>query len=469
MMTDRRSSKSNKNNNPNTDAKAHTPLTQAPLTHVKVFMGAFPIMLANGLAPIVSLVDLWVVGNFIGAAALAAIALGVAIYGVFYWGFGFLRMSTAGLSAQANGAGNEHDVQAHLYRAAPMGLLIGIVLLALQGVLVAGLMQFFPAGEGVNEGAKTYLSARLYGLPATLGSLALMGWFIGLARPKRALYMQLVLNLLNVPLSLYFVVKLGWGLFGVGLASALAEWGGFAAGLFLARREILARGGWIKSALSSQSLLNRSALKRLGVANGDIFIRTMSMNIGFLFFARASAAQGQAFLAAYGVLSQFITMIALVLDGIAHVAEAFAGAAFGAKNLQRFDRAVRISFEVSFAFAGVCALLVWFGGPSLIDFITPELSVRQSARDYLPYCALVPLVGFAAWHLDGIYVGVTRTGAMRNGAVAAVLVYLALHFAIVPRLGGAGVWIAFLGYYLARAVTLLPAWPNIRRDMMPNK
>ena len=286
----------------------------AGLTRKGVMLGALPIMLANAGAPIVGFVDTWVIGNYVGKEALASIGLGAVIFGIFYWGFGFLRMSTAGLSAQADGADDQSAVQAHLFRAVPMGFVIGSFLLLLQFLLIPLIMNFFPAESGVANGAHTYVSARLYGLPATLSSIALMGWFIGLARPGRALYMQIVLNVVNAPLSLLFVAHFGWGLFGVGIASAIAEWCGLLAGLVLAAREIKSRGGFDRLAAKLKNLLDMAALKKLGTANSNIFIRTIALTLGFTFFARAATAQGTTFLAGHTVLMQFITMIALILD-----------------------------------------------------------------------------------------------------------------------------------------------------------
>lgn len=435
------------------------------LTRKAVLVGAVPIMLANGLAPLVSLVDIWVIGNYAGKTALAAIGLGTVIFGLFYWGFGFLRMSTSGLSAQADGAHDHHAVQAHLFRAVPMGLCIGLMMFAAQGLIIGALLMIFPAEDMVAQGANSYLKARLWGLPATLASLALMGWFIGLARPKLALYMQIVLNVINAPLSLLFVSSYGWGVFGAGIASAIAEWCGLLAGLVLAALEIHRRGGFERAAIRLKSLLDLKALRALGTANGNIFIRTMALNFGFLFFARAATEQGTLFLAGFAVLMQFITMSALVLDSFANVAEAHVGAAYGAKDEARFDKAVRLTSESAFLFASLCALGIYFGGPSVIDVLTPALDVRQSARTYLPYCALVPLLGAGAWQLDGIFIGITRTGAMRNAGLVAVLIYLGAHIVLEPRFAGAGMWAAFLVYYVARALTMLPAWANIKRDL----
>ncbi len=435
------------------------------LTRKAVLYGALPIMMANAAAPIVGFVDTWVIGNFVGREALAGIGLGAVIFGIFYWGFGFLRMSTAGLSAQADGAKDQCSVQAHLFRAVPMGFAIGVIIFAMQGFLIDGIMQFFPAEPAVDSGARDYLRARIWGLPATLSSIALMGWFIGLARPARALYMQIVLNLINAPLSLLFVAKFGWGLEGVGIASAIAEWCGLLAGLILAALEIKKRGGFDKIAAQFSTLLDIPALKKLGTANGNIFIRTVALTIGFTFFARAATAQGTTFLAGHTVLMQFITMIALVLDSFAHVAEARVGSAFGARDIKGFNRAVRLTSEFSFVFAVLCGLAAYVFGPFIIDQLTTDAAVRASAKAYLPYCALAPVLGFMAWQLDGIYIGITRTAAMRNAGIVAVAIYLAAHHMLEPKYGGAGVWSAFLIYYVARGLTMLPAWPGIRRDL----
>lgn len=439
--------------------------TPAGLTRSAVLAGAIPIVFANAAPALVGLIDTWIIGQFEATVALAAIGLGASIYGIFFWGFGFLRMSTAGLAAQADGARDQQGVQAHLFRAVPMGFVIGFIILALQAVPVSLLLLFFKGTPEVESGAVVYLGARLWGLPATLSSIVLMGWFIGLARPRLALYMQIALNTLNIPLSILFVTRFGWGLFGVGIASAIAEWAGLLVGLALVAFEIRRRGGFAATAVRLSRLLDPVALKMLGTVNSNIFIRTMALTLGFQFFFRAASEQGTVFLAGHQVLMQFITMIALVLDAFAHVAEAHAGSAYGARDEKRFDRAVRLTTGFSLVFAILCALTTYFGGPYAIDIITDDSLVRVSARTYLPYCALVPIAGFAAWQLDGIFIGMTRTAAMRNAGVIAVLIYLGVHYLLEPKLAGVGVWVAFLIYYVVRALTMLPAWPNIKADL----
>jgi len=156
-----------------------------PLTRWAVFSQSWPIMLANAAAPVVGLVDTFVIGRYVGTSALAGIGLGAVIYGIAYWGFGFLRMSTAGLAAQSDGANDQIAVQAHLVRAVPLGVFIGLFILLTQTLLLALAFKVFTAPETIEDAAAVYIKARLWGLPATLGSIALMGWFVGISRSGR--------------------------------------------------------------------------------------------------------------------------------------------------------------------------------------------------------------------------------------------------------------------------------------------
>ena len=440
-------------------------MANTPLSRGEVFSQSWPIMLANAAAPLAGLVDTFVIGRFVGAQALAGIGLGAVIFSIAYWAFSFLRMSTTGLAAQAIGSHDEDAVQAHLARAVPLGFGLGWLLILAQIPLIYGAFLIFTGSEAAETSARTYIQARFWGLPAILPSMALMGWFIGLGLSRSALVMQLVVNFINIPLSILFVVSFGWGLHGVGLATSLSEWAGLIAGLGIARHYINKRGGFRPYIFGRKSLLNFAAIRELGVANGNIFIRTAALTIGFSFFGNAAASQGDMFLAGNHILLQFITIIAFVLDSFANVAEARAGAAYGAKNRMQFDRAVRLTSEFSALFAIAAAIFIFVLGPSLIDLMTPDAGVRASAKTYLEFCALVPILGFAAWELDGIFIGVTRTKAMRNASVLALGFYLAAHFMLEPYLGPSGIWIAFLCYYVFRALTLAVYFPAIRAHM----
>lgn len=427
-----------------------------------MFAQSWPVILANAAIGLAGIVDTFVIGRFAAGSAMAGIGAGAAIYGFIYWGFGFLRMTTAGLSAQASGAGDEKEVQSHLFRAVPLGLMIGLIIICLQYFILQLAFHFYQADPGVEADGQIYIRARLWGLPAYLGLIAIMGWFIGLGRAGYALIMQLVFNGLNIVLSFALVGGLGWELFGVGIATAIAEWVGLATGIILALNVIRQRGGLNKKLINSSNLLNVKALTILGEANTNIFIRTAALTFAFAYFSNAAAMQSETFLAAHHIHLQLITLSAFVLDGFANTAEATAGAAYGAGSRDRFDRAVRLTTEFAFLFGGICSLLIYLLGPAAIHVLTQDPNIQDMAIQYLPYCALVPILGAAAYQLDGIFIGTTRTREMRNAGLAALALYLIVDALLPQDFGPAKIWMAFWFYYLARALTLLFYYPRLR-------
>lgn len=431
------------------------------LTRAEVFSQSWPIILANAALGLAALVDTVVIGRF-ASPALAGMSAGAAIYSIIYWGFGFLRMTTAGISAQAEGRQDENAVQSHLFRAVPLGMLIGLIILLLQSFIIGAAFYFYQGGANTETDGALYIRARLWGLPAYLGLIAIMGWFIGLGRAGHALIMQLIFNGLNIILSILFVGGLGWGLWGVGIATAIAEWAGLGAGVLLALKVIQKRGGLRRNLLAASNLFNIAELTQLGAANTNIFIRTAALTFGFTFFSSAAAEQGDLFLSGFHIHLQFITLSAFILDGFANTAEARVGAAYGAGSRARFDRAVRLTSEFAFGFGILCTAAILFLGPFAIDFITEDQAVRDVATTYLPYCAMAPIIGFAAFQLDGIFIGTTKTAEMRNAGIAAVLIYLTVHFALPGDPSKHSIWIAFLSYYAVRALTLLAYYPRVR-------
>jgi len=432
------------------------------LTRRQVFAQSWPVILANAAIGLAGIVDTFVIGRYAVGSAMAGMGAGAAIYGFIYWGFGFLRMTTAGLSAQADGAEDEQAVQSHLFRAVPLGILIGLVVLGLQFVILGLAFHFYQADPSVEADGQVYIRARLWGLPAYLGLIAIMGWFIGLGRAGYALIMQLIFNGLNILLSFLLVGFFGLELFGVGIATSIAEWVGLGAGIILALKVIEQRGGLKKDLINRRNLLSIKALTTLGEANTNIFIRTAALTFAFAYFSNAAAMQSETFLAAHHIHLQLITLSAFVLDGFANTAEARVGAAYGAKDRPRFDRAVRLTTEFAFLFGLICSVLIYVFGGWGIEQLTKDVAIQDMAKTYLPYCAAVPLIGAGAYQLDGIFIGTTRTKEMRNAGIAALILYLAFDYALPESLGPSKIWIAFSFYYIARIVTQMFYYSRVR-------
>ena len=429
------------------------------LTRRGLLLRAVPIMGANIATPLVGLADLAVIGNTGDATAIAAVALGTLVFNALYWSLGFLRMGATALAAQADGDGTPGETAAVLWRGLAVGAGLGVLMLVLQVPLREAAFAAFSGTDAVEAAGRAYVDARIWGAPAALAGFALYGWLIGLGLTGRALVLQIALNLVNIALSLWFVLGLDQGVAGVGAASALAQWIHLIAAAVLIAPVLLKRH---RPAIAQ--VLKRSALIRLVSVNRDIFLRTLALLAGFYWFNEASLRLGEDVLAGNAILLQFISISAFFLDAFAHVAEAETGRAAGARNWPALQRAFRLTSEL----AAGCAVALGLGfllfGEAFITAMTDDPAARAAAMGGLVWCALVPLFGWPSWQLDGLMIGTTRGALMRNAMAAALVIYLALDFVLRPLLGVDGLWLAFLLYYVARAGTLAVGWPGLKRD-----
>jgi MATE family multidrug resistance protein len=421
------------------------------------------MVFANAALPLAGVVDTLVIGLAGEAADLAGVALGVTLFNVFYWSFYFLRMSTTGLAAQAEGAGDRAEGQRALLRALGAALVIGLALLVLRGPAAAAGFAVLQGGPEVEALGAAYFLARSWGAPGAFASFALTGWLIGVGRTRAVFLVNVAFSATNIALVLWFVLGLGWGVAGVGAATAIAEVLMAAAAGAIALHAVHEQGGWAKGALARAALLDPAAARRLFAVNLDLIVRTWSLILGFAWFANAGARLGASVLAGNHVLLQIVSVWAFVLDAYAFVAETEVGRAVGARSVPRLRRAIRLTSEFALASGFLFMLLTLLAGPAVITSWIADPEARASALRFLPYCAVIPFLGAAAWQLDGVFIGATRSRAMRNAAVAAVLIYLALDAMLTPRFGAHGLWLAFLGYYIARAGTLAAAYPGLER------
>jgi multidrug resistance protein, MATE family len=305
-----------------------TAAVEAPvITHGRVLKIALPIILANATVPLLGAVDTAVIGQLGDPASLGAVGIGAVILATLYWAFGFLRMSTSGLAAQAEGAGDKAERSAVLLRAMLVGVAAGLALVVAQTLLFSAAFMVAPASDRVETLAGQYLSIRIWGAPATIALYALTGWLVGLGRTRGVLVLQLWQNGINVLLDLWFVLGLGWGVPGVAISTLIAEWSGLALALWLARD---AFGAGFRDGLAR--LGDRVAMRRMFTASRDIMGRTVLLQLSFTSFVFLGARFGDVPLAANQVLMQFLSVTAYALDGFAFAAEAMVGQAVGARS-----------------------------------------------------------------------------------------------------------------------------------------
>ena len=430
------------------------------MTHRAVLSIALPIMLSNLSTPLLGVVDTAVIGRIPDPAHIGGVALGALVFTLLFWAFGFLRMGTTGLTAQALGADDADEIRASLGRALLIAVLIGAALIALQwpiGWLAFALLE---GSERVESLAAEYYAIRIWAAPATLANYALLGWFIGLGRAPLALALQLTLNLANMALDAWFVLGLDLGVRGVALGTVLAELLAAAVGLFIAARHLGRLGGrWELARLRAAERLARTL-----AVNRDIMIRSLALIFVFVWFTAQGAKSGDAILAANAVLMHFVTVSAYFLDGLAFAAEALVGRAIGAAQRAGLTAAARLTTLWAAGVALLASLLLALFGAQMVDLLTVDPSVRALARLYLPWAAAAPLAGVWCFQLDGIFIGATRTPQMRDAMLLSTGIFVAAWWLLAP-LGNHGLWAALYVHYAARTATLYYHYPALTRSV----
>ena len=430
----------------------------------RIFAVAWPIILANASVPLLGLTDTALIGNVGDVVDLAAIALGALLFNFLYWGFGFLRMSTTGFVAQADGAGDEVEIRATLGRALLLAALIGALILVLQAPLINIALQLLQASKGAEDLTRDYFSTRIWGAPASLGLFALMGCLIGLGRSGLLLRLQLLLNGSNILLDLLFAGFFDLGVQGIALGTAIAEWLSLGFGLIWVGGVLRQRSQDERIGIALQRLTDLVKLRRLLSANADILIRTLALLFAFAWFTQQGAGFGDRVLAANHLLLQFISFSAYFLDGFAFAAEALVGRALGGRRLDHFDATVRRSSELAAFTALLLCLALWAGGDLAIALLTDIGEVRAAAAQFLPYAVVYVLLSVAAFQLDGVFIGTSRTADMRNASLASLAVFL-LAWWVLQDSANHGLWLAFILYVVARALALLAYYPGLRRSV----
>lgn len=419
------------------------------ITHRRVLHIAVPIVLSNATVPILGAVDTGVVGQIGLAAPIGAVGIGAVILSALYWIFGFLRMGTVGLTSQAAGRRDTPEVSALLTRALFVGAGAGALMVLAQVPLFWAAFRLSPASPEVESLARTYMGIRIWSAPAAISLYGITGWLIAQERTRSVLAIQLWMNGLNIGLDLLFVLGLDMGVSGVAIATFIAEWSGAALGLWLCRAAFSgpAWRDWLV-------VFDRVKLRRMAALNSDILIRSLLLEAVFVSFLFLGAGFGDITLAANQVLLQFLMITAYGLDGFAFAAEALVGQAMGAGNVARLRRgAVLVSVWGGLSCLGLAIVFAVSGG-AIIDLMTTNPEVRGAARVYLMYMVAAPVVGVAAWMLDGIFIGATRSRDMRNMMIVSFVIYAAVAAILVPLLGNHGLWLALLVSFVARGVTL---------------
>lgn len=392
---------------------------------------ALPSILANITVPVVGMVDIAVAGHFDAQAAtmIGGIAIGTMLFDLLYWNFGFLRVGTGGLAAQAYGRGDLRDCARILTRSVGLAFVCALALIAVQWFFVKTAFLFVDCTPQVRELASRYFFIRIWAAPATLGLMALKGWFIGMQDSVSTMATDLTVNGMNVLMSIVLALGFslgglhyeGMGFSGIAMGTVVAQYSGLALALGILL---------LKYRPSCLSLLEKDDLRtlfkgeetrRFFVMNTDLFVRSLCFIAIYIGFTVISARFGDLLLAVSSIIMKLLMVFSYFTDGFAYAGEALAGRYIGAKDEPMLRQTVRWTFGWSMAVALIFMGIYHFAGVPVLKVMTSDAAVMEAALGYMPWLLLMPVMGCAAFTWDGIYIGATASKAIRNSMIWALV------------------------------------------------
>lgn len=409
-----------------------------------IFALAIPAIVANITTPLLSLVDITIVGHLGSAVFVGAIAVGGSLFNMIYWLFGFLRFGTSGLTAQSVGRGDTDGVNLTGLRSLLIAVGIGLLLIVLHRPLGMLALRIMDADAETRRMALTYFNILIYGAPAVLMQYSMTGWFVGRQDTRSPMYVSIVVNVVNIGVSLLLVYCFNLGIVGVALGTLIAQWTGCIMALCIACPH---SAPW-------RVVWQPAAIKRFFSVNVDIFLRTLCLIAVTVWFTRTGAAQGAVMLAVNTLLLQLFILFSYFMDGFAFAAEALCGKYYGAGDKLGLSRCIRRFLSWGAVLAVLFTVIYALGGSAFLQLLTDETDVIAASVEFQWWGVAVPLAGFLAFMWDGIVIGLTRTRLMLLSMAVSTALFFGLNCLLVPMFGNHALWLAFISYLLCRGIIL---------------
>lgn len=408
-----------------------------------------PNILSNLTVPLVSLVDVGLMGRMPTTEYIVAVGLATIVFNIIYWAFGFLRMGTTGLVAQSFGGNDRVKQQSLLGKSLGLGLAIGFVLILLQSLILSGALAIFDSSSIVESLIGDYFLVRIYAAPATIGLYAITGWLLGMQDAKMALLLALVINVVNGALSYVFVVYTSLLIEGVALGTLVAQYVGFLTAYLI----IKLKYPWVLVGLLKSFKSVKGEWVEFFKVNSDLFIRTLFLIVTLSFFKVKATEIGEVVGAANVLLLEFITLSAYGIDGLAYASESISGKYFGTRNKTLFDKSIKVSLIYGLGFGLLVSVIFAFFGRNILELLTDKSNVIEAALVYLPWVVLAPFINSLAFIWDGVYIGAAASGKMKKTIIYSTLfVFIPSFYLFYHYFGNHGIWLALTLFMLARGI-----------------
>ena len=412
---------------------------------------AIPNIISNITVPLLGFVDMMLMGHQDSIAYIGAIGLGGTIFSVMYSIFSFMRAGTTGFTAQAYGANDRAEIAYSLYRSLCIALIATVLVLSLQNAVEWLSMKLLNGSEEVLAYTATYFHVRIWAAPAVLCLYAFNGWYIGMQNTTIPMIIAILTNVVNIVLSVVFVNFIGMGVTGVALGTVIAQY----CGLLTAIIFLFAKFRHHLVPIRRVILLQSDKLKRFFQVNADFMIRSILLVLSIAFFNNQSAKLGDDMLAVNMILMQFFYIFSYFTDGFAYAGEALVGRFTGAHDAKQLHQTVKLLFLWGFLIALPFTILYALFPDWFIGLVSDQPGIIPMAKPYHFYLAAIPLITFAAFLWDGVYIGATAARAIRNTMlISAIGVFLPATLLLMPRFGNHGLWIAFLLFMVARGLSM---------------
>ena len=421
-------------------------------------------MLANTALPLLGLIDTAIIGHWGSTTDLAALAIGSLALNVIFWNFGFLRMSTTGFIAQAEGRQDDIAKAQTLIRAIVIALGFSALLLLCKTLITQTALSILAPPLDTHSAAFNYISIRLWAAPASLINYIVAGYLIGLARNRILLILQIFLNGTNALLDILLVRFFDMGVEGIAIGTVIAEYStAILSVCWLAKSQ----ANSILLAKTAEGLWHKPAVLSLLKSNRDIWLRTLFLLAGFIGFTHFSGHYGSSQLAANHILLQIISFSAFFLDGFANVTEAYVGKSIGQNSKKGFSHIVQRTSVLACITAFALGTLLIMFGQHLIAALTDLPHIQTAALTYLPFAAVYIAASCGAFQLDGIFIGAGASAALRNASILSTTITFCLWLGLLPEIGMKGLWLTFVVFVVLRSVFLGAYLPQLVKQHFP--
>lgn len=414
---------------------------------------ALGFTLSTLTTPLLNSVDTAVVGNLSNPVFIGGVTLGGTIFNTIYWLFGFLRVSTSGYSAKAFGENNEKEEITVLIRPVLISLILGFLFVIFQKPILWGFIHFFDAGKEITKYIEMYFNILIWGAPFVFLNYTFLGWIMGRKEIKKCLILQLMTNIVNIFLDLYFVEILGMDVAGVAVATLISQIMTTLLSIFIILRTFSLKK--ILHNINLKEIFDRSEMKKVGAVNSDLVLRTVCLLVATNLFLEKAAHNGKIILAANSILFQVQYLMSYIFDGFANASSVFSGIAAGEKNFRKLKWVMRKSIQFCVIISIFLSTAFVFGGKKLLLFYTKNAEVINTANQYKIWIIIFPLVVSFGLVIYGNFTGTTETAYIRNSMIQALIVFLIFYFAGTAINQNHGLWLSFIVFSLARSVFLI--------------